>query len=90
MEVFGLLPPGSRQPDFTRPPWLGRPRPVDALLELARHVPNAGALGGGAGAGPGRSIERLAALLEGARFFALRPGPLEETAALLRREVLGP
>lgn len=85
----GFLPPGARRPDFALPPRLTLVSPSDAIPELWRHLANGPALLERWGGSRARLVFELAGLLGSARFYSLRPGPLEATADLVLREVIG-
>jgi len=90
MQICYVLPPGARRPDFTRPPELRPMSTLAGLTELLRHFANAKALGDQlGGATYPRLLDCLARVLGGARFFALRPGPLDDTVRLVRERVQG-
>jgi hypothetical protein len=88
MSSVSFLPPGACRPDFTRPPVLAALAPVRGLIETARYLANHRAIQAQIGPGYPRLLDCLAATLGKARFFTLRPGPLEETCRLLQRDVL--
>lgn len=88
METFGFLPPDARVADFTQPPELSPVAPMRGIIETLRHLVNVEALDGRLGGGNLKLLDCLAASLGKARFFSLRPGPLEETSQLLHELVL--
>lgn len=87
MESVSFLPPDACRPDFGGVPALSTVAPVRGLLEVVRYLANHPALHDRIGPGYPKLLHCLAGRLRAARFFSLRPGPLEETCRLLRREV---
>jgi hypothetical protein len=88
MGSVSFLPPDACRPDFARPPALAALTPVRGLIETARYLANHRAIQQQIGPGYPRLLDCLAGTLGQARFFTLRPGPLEETCRLLQRDVL--
>jgi hypothetical protein len=88
MEVCCLLSPAACRPDFAGPPILRAVKPMDGIMEVARHLVNFQVLRERFGGSYSRLLDCLAARLGGVRFFSLQPGPLEETSRLVRQKVL--
>lgn len=88
MEQFGFLPAGARRPDFTHPPSLVAVPTMRGVLETLRHLANLKTLEDRLGPGYPKVLDCMAAHLGNVRFFSVRPGPLEESCALIRQFVL--
>jgi hypothetical protein len=89
MELLGFLSPRASRPDFTRPPCLVSVKTLEGIMELVRHLVNFNLLEDRFAGSYSGLIDCLAARLGHARFFSLRPGPLEDTSRLIRQQVLG-
>jgi len=89
MRLHGLLPAGARRPDFAGPPLLKTLDPFRGLVEAVRHAVNREVLERHLGnTSLPRLLDAIAPAFKGARFFELRPGPLDQTVRLVEREVL--
>ena len=84
MRLHGLLPAGARRPDFTQPPELHPLGTLPGLMELVRHTVNREILGDNLAG----LMDRAATAVGGARFFQLKPGPLDATVKLVLDEVM--
>jgi hypothetical protein len=89
MELFGFLPPQAKRPNFTDPPSLVPLQPLQGILAMVRHLVNFHVLESRFARSYSALVDCLAARLGCARFFSLRPGPLEESARLVLQQVLG-
>ncbi len=88
LELFGFLPPDARRPDFSKPPTLNAMTPLDGLFQLPRYLVNSKALQVQSASSYSILLDKLSGLIGKARFFWLKPGPLEDTCALVKREVI--